>query len=202
VISDLLGVGSDMQASDVIDVEGLSGLDSTMAKIYNYRGQSIEESARDLGIPTHAAAGIMKVESGGATFSQATDQTILRFENHVFWKEWGKRHQTEFNLHFDFNRKKGEKPYEGHRFRKLPTESWEVCHKNQVQEWDIVNFAAILSNTETAYKSASWGAGQIMGSNASTVGYSSAVQMVTAFNQSERSQVTGIFEFIRSRNLV
>ena len=199
VISDLLGTGTNMQASDIIDLEGLSGLDRVMANIYNIRGQSIEERARNLGVPTHAAAGIMKVESGGATFSQATDKTIIRFENHVFWHEWGRFHPTDFNLHFDFNHT-GDK-FKGHRFRELPTGSWEVCHQNQEQEWRIMEFAALLSNMESAYRSASWGAGQIMGFNAGRVGYASAVDMANEFNRAERPQVTGIFEFIRANGL-
>ena len=61
VIDDLLGTGTDMQASDVIDVEGLKGLDRVMASIYNTRGQLIEQKAHELGVSTHAAAGIMTV---------------------------------------------------------------------------------------------------------------------------------------------
>jgi len=202
VIDDLLGTGTDMQASDVIDVEGLKGLDRTMASIYNVRGQLIEEKARDLGVSTHAAAGIMKVESGGATFAEATDKTIVRFENHVFWKEWGSANASTFNDHFDFDRSKGGKPWEGHRFRDDPNKPWENCHQSQAQEWRVMDFAAVLSGKEPAFRSASWGAGQIMGSNAKSVGYVSAVDMANAFNRAERPQITGIFEYINKAGLV
>jgi hypothetical protein len=201
VIADLLGTGTSMQAKDVIDLEGLSGLDRVMASIYNLRGQLIEEQSRDLGIPTHAAAGIMQVESGGATFSEATDKTIVRFENHIFWREWGRHHPAEFNAHFDFDRSRGGRPFTQHRFRESPTGPWENFHGNQEQEWRVMTFAAGLSGKEPAYRSASWGAGQIMGFNARTVGYSSAEDMATAFNRAERPQVTGIFEYIRANRL-
>ena len=65
-----------------------------------------------------------------------------------------------------------------------------------------MEFAAGLSGKEPAYRSASWGAGQIMGLNAATVGYASAVDMAAAFNVAERPQVTGIFHFIRAHGLV
>jgi len=202
VIDDLLGTGTDMQASDVIDVEGLKGLDRVMASIYNMRGQLIEEKARELGVSTHAAAGIMKVESGGVTFSAATDKTMVRFENHVFWKEWGSANAATFNDHFDFDRSTGGKPWEGHRFRDDPNKPWENCHQSQEQEWRVMEFAAVLSGKEPAYRSASWGAGQIMGSNAKSIGYASAVDMAEAFKKAERPQVTGIFEYIKKAGLV
>jgi hypothetical protein len=199
-IADLLGTGTNMQANDVIDLEGLSGLDRVMASIYNLRGQLIEEQARNLGVPTHAAAGIIKVESGGATFGDTTDRTIIRFENHVFWNEWGRHNAADFNAHFDFDRTP-RNGFRQHRFRESTIGAWEASHQSQEQEWRIIEFAAGLSGNEPAYRSASWGAGQIMGFNARTVGYSSAEDMAAAFNRAERPQVTGIFEYIRANHL-
>jgi hypothetical protein len=201
IVSDLLGTGTNMQANDVIDLEGFSGLDRVMASIYNLRGQLLAEKARDLGVPTHAAAGIMKVESGGSTFGVTTGKTILRFENHVFWREWGRSNVAKFNAHFDFDRTSGGKPFQQHRFRGSPTDAWEPCHKNQDQEWRVIEFAAGLSGEEPAFRSASWGAGQIMGFNAHVVGYHTAKEMVASFNRAERSQITGIFEYIRANHL-
>lgn len=200
VLTDLLVTGTNMQSKDVIDIEGLSQLDRTVASIYNMRGQLIEEQARDLGIATHAAAAIMKVESGGATFSEQTNKTIIRFENHVFWREWGSSNAVDFNAHFDFDRRR-RRGFIQHRFRDSPTGTWGTFHQNQSQEWQIIEFAASLSDREPAYRSASWGAGQIMRFNAATVGYVSAVDMADAFNRAERPQVTAIFEFIRANRL-
>jgi N-acetylmuramidase-like protein/uncharacterized protein DUF4157 len=199
VIADLLGTGTNMQANDVIDLQGLSGLDRTMASIYNSRGQLIEEQARDLGVSTHAVAGIMQVESGGMTFGERTGKTIIRFENHVFWDEWGRHNATAFNTHFDFDRHG--KRWELHRFRESPAGTWEAFHGNQEQEWRILEFASSMSGEEPAYRSASWGAGQIMGFNATRIGFATAVEMANAFNRSERSQVTGILDFIRANRL-
>jgi len=199
VIVDLLGTGTNMQAADVVDVSGLRGLDRAMAQIYNFRGQLILEKATDLGISTHAAAGIMKAESGGATFHQATNKTIIRFENHVFWREWGSANAAVFRQHFQFH-SPGHN-WEGHRFREDPTGAWETFHGNQEDEWRVITFAARLSGEEPAFRSASWGAGQIMGFNATTVGFATAVDMAASFNAAERPQVSSIFEFIRANHL-
>jgi hypothetical protein len=202
VIADLLGAGTNMQAVDVIDLEGLSSLERVMASIYNIRGQLIMQLASGLGVATHAAAGIMKAESGGATFSEQTDKAIVRFENHVFWDRWGKSNKGVYDLHFDFDRSKGGKRFTDHLFRETATGQWNNCHQNQTQEWNVMEFAASLSSKEEAYGSASWGAGQIMGFNSASVGFATATELAEAYNRSERSQVTGIFEFIRAHGLV
>lgn len=200
-INDLVGSGTDMKSTDVIDLEGLKGLNRLMASIYNERGQLIAEQATALGIPSHAAAGIMKVESGGATFNKDTDKTIIRFENHVFWRLWGKAHKDTFNAHFDFERTAGGKPFHGHKWRESATGEWETFHGNQEAEWRVIEFAASLGGQENAYQSASWGAGQVMGFNYATVGQPNAVAMAAEYNKSERSQITGIFEYISANHL-
>jgi hypothetical protein len=199
VVTDLLGTGTNMQATDVIDLAGLEGLDREMARIYNFRGRIIFEQAQALGVSTHAAAGIMKVESGGATFSSVTNKTIVRFENHIFWREWGSANPDVFHEHFAFT-SPGD-AWKGHLYRDSAADAWSKFHGDQVKEWHVVKLAAGLSGKEPAYRSASWGAGQIMGFNARSVGFDTATDMATAFTTSERPQVAAIFEFIRSHNL-
>ncbi len=200
VITDLLGSGTNMQAEDVIDLAGLSGLQRQMARIYNLRGQFIFERANDLGISTHAAAGIMKAESGGATFSEDTDKTIVRFENHVFWDRWGHSNAAQYNTHFRFAQPP-EKRWHGHEFREAATAPWQSFHGDQSAEWRAINLAVRLAAEATAFDCASWGAGQIMGFNAGRVGFASSVELARSYNASERSQISGIFEFIRAGHL-
>jgi hypothetical protein len=200
VINDLLGSGTNMSANDVIDLEGLRGLNRMMASIYNQRGQLIHEQATALGINTAAAAGIMKVESGGATFSEDTNRTIARFENHVLWDRWGSANAQLFRQHFQFDSGPGQKRWQGHRYREAATDPWRTFHGDQAQEWRVIEFAQGLAG-DVAYECASFGAGQIMGFNHAMVGFADAREMVDSYNQSERSQVTGIFEFIRANRL-
>jgi hypothetical protein len=198
VVTDLLGAGTSMEALDVIDLKPLRGVQRRMARIYNLRGQFIHEQATALGISTHAAAGVMQAESGGGTFSDRTDKAIIRFENHVFWDRWGKSNKVDFRNHFRYS---SGKRWQGHEFRDDPKGQWRTFHGDQEAEWRVMTFAAGLSDDETAYQCASWGAGQIMGFNATTVGFASAVDMAASYNVSERSQMAGIFEFIRANSL-
>ena len=200
VITDLLGTGTDMSSSDVIDLATVRGIDRTMASIYNLRGQMLQEQAAALGINTSAAAGIMKVESGGATFSDATNLSIVRFENHVLWNRWGATNPQAFNQHFDFLRPRGQNHADGHRFRASPTDSWAEFHGNQRAERNVLNFAIGLAG-DVAYESASFGAGQIMGFNHAQVGFPSARAMAEQFDRSERAQISGIFDYIRVARL-
>lgn len=195
VLADLVGPPS-MAASDEIEVAGLSPLDRLMAEIYNTKGQYLAHRARALGIPSARAAGIMKVESGGATFSDITDKPLVRFEAHVFLRTWGEANLLIFNQHYDFDRRAGHN-HEQHRFRADPGSAWISYHERRQQgEWDALNFAESLAGREIAYRSMSSGAGQIMGFNHAKMGYPSAVAMFEDFARSERSQVGSIFEFI------
>jgi hypothetical protein len=189
-----------MAGDDVIDVEPLRGLDRTMADIYNQRGRLLFEQATALGINTASAAGIMKVESGGATFSGATDKSLMRFENHVFFRRWGNANAAAFNDHFRFDQGAGAHAWEGHRYRDAPTDPWNEFHGNQSRERHVLELAVGLAG-DVAYECASFGAGQVMGFNFATVGFASAREMVEQYDRSERSQITGIFEYIQGAHL-
>jgi hypothetical protein len=204
VLTDLQGDGTNMESEDVIDLKTVSGyLNRRMAEIYNNYGQYLEEQARDLNITTAAAAGIMKVESGGKTFDPATDLPVIRFENHKLWKFWGQANETVFNQHFKFGQMvDGElKSHLGHMWRPNASGEWQEQHvsaDNQEAEWEVVNFAVELAGKETSYMCMSMGAGQMMGFNhAEKAGYSSAVEMFDAFAAGERPQISSIFDFIR-----
>jgi|CZKL01.1.fsa_nt_gi hypothetical protein len=57
------------------------------------------------------------------------------------------------------------------------------------------------SAQEAALKSASWGLGQVLGTNASLVGYQSVEDMVTAMAASEDQQLDAIVKFILAKKL-
>jgi hypothetical protein len=200
VLADLLDTGTDMAADDVIDLQPLRGLDRLMASIYNQRGRMLFEQASALGINTAAAAGIMKVESGGQTFNAATDKAIMRFENHQLWRRWGRSHAASFDAHFQFARGKGESAFTGHRYRDSATDPWSDFHGNQERERHVLDLAVRVAG-DVAYECASFGAGQVMGFNHALLGFPSAKEMVERYDRGERAQITGIFEYIRGAHL-
>jgi hypothetical protein len=90
--------------------------------------------------------------------------------------------------------------WKGHQWRKEETAAWEACHKNQAQEWDVLTFARTLDET-AALKSASYGAGQIMGFNHKTVGYADVQTMVKKFDEGIKPQLDAILAFIKANKL-
>jgi hypothetical protein len=66
-------------------------------------------------------------------------------------------------------------------------------------EYGRLKRAMVLDRT-AALESASWGLGQVMGFNATAIGYSSAEAMVTAFVESEDRQLEGCARFITANS--
>ena len=66
-------------------------------------------------------------------------------------------------------------------------------------EYDRLN-RAIALNRPAALESASWGLAQIMGFNATTIGYADAEAMVNAFVKSEAGQLEGCVKFVLANN--
>lgn len=60
---------------------------------------------------------------------------------------------------------------------------------------------AVVINETAAIMSASWGLGQIMGSEYTEAGYTSPQEMLTAFWKSEKDQVQGMVNLIKARGL-
>jgi hypothetical protein len=196
VLADVTGGGGRTTqataANDVIDLGFVRGaLNKRCATIYNDMGQFIAAEARRLGLSSAAVAALMIVESGGKAFG-SSDRPIARFENHVFDREWGHAHAAVFRQHFRYTSWKGST----HRFRELPTDPWQDCHRNQSVEWQCIALAERLAGREPALRSASFGAGQTMGFNHARVGFPTAGAMVDAFTASLRAQVSAILSFI------
>jgi hypothetical protein len=118
---------------------------------------------------------------------------IIRFENHVFWREWGKKNESKFKVHFQYN---PSQTWTGHKFREKATGEWKTFHGDQAAEWRAFEFARKLNET-AAMRSISMGLPQIMGFNAAAVGYDSVEGMFSAFQGDIRYQVLGLFDFIK-----
>lgn len=194
-----LGSAKELDASLVpdtlIDLAGLSGLDLKMAQIYNVKGKYIADKAADLGIKAEDAAAVLKVESGGSGFAASGDM-IIRFENHVFFNQWGKSNKQTFDTHFVFN---ADKRWTGHQFRKSASESFREFHGSQSAEWEVLELARGLDN-DAALESISMGAAQVMGFNFGQLGFGSVQEMFDQMNGGIRPQLDGLFEFIENND--
>lgn len=87
--------------------------------------------------------------------------------------------------------------FEPYHFEKYTKKRVPNGVENEEKEWEAFKVAAAL-DAEAAYLSTSWGLGQVMGFNFREAGYKSAHAMVDDFAISERNQLIGMLNFIRS----
>ena len=172
-------------------------LERLAADIWNRFGSLLTVLSAELKIDPGVAVAVLAVESGGRGFGP-DGRMLIRFENQVFWDQWGKRNPDVYNQHFAFD---PAKRWGSHKWRPSPDQPWwpedrADFHGDQGREWTVFNFARRLDDT-AAKLSISMGGPQIMGFNFATCGYESVHQMFDAFSTSERNQVIGFFDFVQ-----
>jgi hypothetical protein len=161
-------------------------------RTWNSFGGLLEELSGRLKIDPAVAVAVLCVESCGKGFGPE-GKLIIRFENHIFWRYWGKSSPSEFGNHFAFDEKK---PWRGHRFRSSAKGRWKSVHgKGQTREWEVFEFARFEHPRFSVY-SISMGMPQIMGFNHRRIGYKSVGQMFKSFQRGEASQIIGLFDFV------
>jgi len=171
---------------------GFTSRQKTVTRTWNGQGGLISTLSDFTDINTSAAVAVLCVESRGKGFG-ADGRMIIRFENHVFYRQWGKFNREKFNSHFRYS---SQKAWKNHEFRENPRGRWTGFHGNQGREWQVFEFARKL-NEPAAMRSISMGGPQIMGFNHSQIGYDSAREMFDAFVSDIRYHILGLFDFIK-----
>ncbi|MCP5100798.1 MAG: DUF3380 domain-containing protein [Chloroflexi bacterium] len=174
----------------IMITSSLSGTEKRLAKTWNKFGGLFAVLANRLGIDPGVAAAVFVAEAGGSGFRNG--RMVIRFENHVFNRRWGKANPAKFAEHFRFQESRS---WQGHEWRPSTSEAWRSFHGNQNSEYEVFTFAQSLSDT-AAKLSISMGGPQIMGFNYSVVGYESVQGMYDAFSTSEADQIKGFFDFV------
>lgn len=162
------------------------------ANIWNKYGGLLGALSAELRIDPGAAVAVLAIESGGRGFA-ADGRMIIRFENHLFYRQWGKDHREVFDRHFKFN---PEKNWLDHQWRQFTNQPFRDFHGAQDGEWQVFSFARSLDDT-AAKLSISMGGPQIVGFNYAALGFESVHQMYDAFSSSERHQIIGFFDFVQ-----
>jgi hypothetical protein len=167
-----------------------------MARIWNHYGGLLDKVGTVLNVDPTLAAGVLAVESGGRAFG-ASGRMTIRFELHVFYNLWGRNNQEQFDRYFKVD---PNAPWRGesHQWRTDPSSEWKPVHAGQQGEWDAFSFARVYCSDTAAKMSISMGAPQIMGFNHARIGYGDVDSMYDAFENDERSQVLGFFDFVRT----
>ena len=157
-------------------------------RAWNLHGGLLAALSERVRIDVGCATAVLCVESGGNAFGP-DGRMIIRFENHIFRKQWGGR---TFDQHFRYD---AQRPWEGHQFRAAPDEPWSPFHGRQAMEWRVFDFARRRHET-AAMRSISMGAPQIMGFNHARVGYDTVQEMFERFRTDVRFQIIGLFDFL------
>lgn len=168
---------------------------AAIARVWNSYGGLLEELADLLRIPVSTMASVIAAESSGRAFGD-DGRMIIRFENHLFWRYWGKDNPEFFDRHFQFDRSSGANSWKGHKFRPHPGVEFQSFHGNQDREWEVLKFARALDDTAALF-SISMGAPQVMGFNFRRLGYESVQQMFEQFARSAHAQILAMFDFVK-----
>lgn len=153
----------------------------------------VSKIARQNGISPAALLAVVQVESNGSPYNAAdpTYPTFL-FERHIFYRELARLDPGALPTAVS---------------RGLANKGWQRQTQYLDQGTPAKRLAllakAVAIHKEAAYRACSWGVGQIMGFNATAIGFPSAVRMVE-FMQAGRqlAQIDCMVRFIKSKGLV
>jgi hypothetical protein len=169
-----------------------------VAGVWNRYGGALRAEAQRLGIDPAVAAALLAAESNGHGFGP-DGRLLIRFENHIFYDQWGKHNQAQFFACFAFDTAE---QWSGHRWRPDAGAAWQDVHPgSQAAEWQVFTFARQLDET-AALLSISMGIAQIMGFNYSLVGFAGVQDMFRTYQGSIAAQISGFFNFVKARRLV
>ena len=168
------------------------------AATWNRWGALLADLSDKKQLDVACALAVLCVESSGKGFEQNnSDRMIIRFENHKFWKFWGKHNPQQYRQHFRYS---SGKVWRGHEWCREPSGEWQSFHGRQSNEWQVFEFARQLDE-DAAILSISMGAPQIMGFHFERIGYQSKVEMFDAFAASIQGQINGLFDFFSPKML-
>lgn len=165
--------------------------EKSVIRVWNRLGGLLAALSRIVEIAEGASVAVFAVESGGRSFSK-DGRMVIRFENHIFWREWGRFHPDEFKARFRFDARQ---KWKRHEFKNAQG-TWIPCHRDQAQEWEVFACARNLHEA-AAMRSISMGGPQIMGFNHHRIGYDSVREMFSNFQADVRYQVLGFFDFLK-----
>ena len=185
-----------------------SPMQRSLAAIYNRLGGVITVLANATKVEVPCVVAVWYVESGGRAHTPG--HAIIRFENHLFYRNWGRLNEEQYRRHFKHGSYAGQpgQVFEGHQFRENPDGAFQDVHlqvnkvgwdKNQANEYLALKLAAQLGGEDAALQSISIGGPQILVCNYRLLGYASPRYMYDAFQASERAHVLGFFDFCQQK---
>ncbi|WP_298295785.1 N-acetylmuramidase domain-containing protein [uncultured Litoreibacter sp.] len=148
---------------------------------------AINKKADDLGWPARAFAAVVEVESGGKAFSTVNGKRLplILYEYHVFYRNLP-RHQRDEAV---------DRGLAAPRWGQIPYKKTQSARYAQLDRAKSIN-------SEAAYMACSWGVGQVLGENASWLGFGSARELAETAMSGIEGQLELMVRFIKKRGLV
>ena len=144
--------------------------------------------ANSLGVEPAAMKAVIDVEAAGEGFDKQGRPTIL-FEPHIFWRQL-----TDIN--YITKRNELSKSYPG-----ILSPKWDKNLYKLGNSYDKLAKGSEL-HWEAAHNSCSWGLGQIMGFNATKIGYPNLKEFVDDMYESEAKQLKAMSMFLKANGLI
>lgn len=166
-----------------------------LAEVYNRLGGLFQAIAAATNTRVPAALAVWWVESGGRRHTPS--RAIIRFENHLLFRQWGQQNVAQYDAHFQHGGHAGVggRAWENHRYRRDASGTWTSFHGNQSSEYDVLDLATSLAGETVALQCISIGGPQILVSNHRTLGYGTPRAMYDAFQADERWHVVGFYDY-------
>lgn len=172
----------------------------SLAQTYNRLGGLMNVVASRLSIELPAVLAVWNVESHGHIHTPG--RAMIRFENHIFFRVWGRSREAIYDQHFRHGGRGGlpGKPWEHHQYRERLDQPFRPVHSgNLADEYAALNLATRLAGESLALQCISIGGPQIMVFNHRMLGYRAPREMYDAFQADERWHVLGFFDFCRTK---
>lgn len=144
--------------------------------------------AKSLGVEPAAMKAVIDVEAAGEGFDKQGRPTIL-FEPHIFWRELTK-------INYITKRNELRKSYPG-----ILSPKWDKNLYKLGNSYDKLSKGSEL-HWEAAHNSCSWGLGQIMGFNATKIGYPTLKEFIDDMYESEAKQLKAMAMFLKANGLI
>ena len=148
--------------------------------------ENFKNAAEALGCEPEVIEAVAQVEAPRGAFDDKGRLTIL-FEAHIFWRELKKK-GLDPNKYLPQN-------------KDILSSTWNPSlYGKYSAQWDRLEKAAKIDK-DSAYKSASYGAFQILGANAESLGYKDVHEFVNNQQHSEANQLADFVKFIKVNKL-
>ncbi len=158
--------------------------------------QDKEDIAKEFYLETNVVIAVLNVESSGSGYN--VDGTLkIQFEPYVFSKQLIKKNIAHSIKIVYVPQPHGDPLKEYEIIAKEATLTNGV--QGQASEYEALRLAKKI-DLQSALLSTSFGLGQIMGFNYSLAKYSSVIDMIASFNDSEANQLKGMLSFIKNNN--